>query len=145
LYSHGEPYALFAVTPNSFGFFPQCMLLCLIFRLIPKISSDDFPEHLQPTVFVTGTERVPSETCYLDVSVKGVTELFFFARVITTSSYLDCRWLSAQVRNTTWHIFKFHFTRTNSPPNNKPVLDSENRCISENNFNLCGKCCVVNL
>ena len=103
-------------------------------------------------VFVTDTNRVPSEVGlgmfihYLDVSVKGLTDFFFLhvssLRRQVTWAAIDFLHRSEIQRGT---FFRFHFTRTNSPPNNKPVLDFESHCVSENSCNFCGTIFVVNL
>jgi hypothetical protein len=62
---------------------------------------------------------------YLDVSVKGLTEFFphvsSLRRQVTWAAS-DFLHRSVMKRGT---FFMFHFARTNSPPNKKPVLDSE--------------------
>ena len=71
----------------------------------------------------------------LDVSVKGLTDFFSHVSSLrrrVTWAGSDFLHRSLMQRGT---FFKFHFTRMNSPPNNKPVLDSESHCASAYNCN----------
>ena len=82
----------------------------------------------------------------LDVSVKGLTD-FFFSHVSPVRRQVT--WAASDFLHRlvmqSGTFFWFHFTRMNSPPNNKPGLDSVSHCVSEDNCKFCGKIFVVNL
>jgi len=151
-YSHGKPYALSAVTLKSFGF------CSTEYVFVSYISFDS-----------RNKQRLFSRTSVTDGLCNGHESCSIWGRPGNVYTLFRCQcqrinWffflhVSSLRRQVTWAaidflhrseiqrgtFFRFHFTRTNSPPNNKPVLDFESHCVSENSCNFCGTIFVVNL